>query len=68
VRVDQVLGAVAAVPVAEHGTPERQHLGGDEDVDRDLDVLHGGWLGGDTQLARHRRDLPASSMSRSVSP
>jgi hypothetical protein len=37
-RVDQVLGAVAAAPVAEHGTPERQQLGGDERVDRDLDV------------------------------
>jgi len=61
-RVDQILvGAVAAVLVAEHGTPERHHLGADERVDRDLDGLHRGWVGEHVQLARHARPGDAGS-------
>jgi len=57
-RVDQVLGAVPSVPVAEHGAPERQHLGNDERVNRDLDCLDSRWVGGKAKPARRRRDLP----------
>jgi hypothetical protein len=52
VRVDQVLvGAVAAELVAEHGAPERENLGNDQRVDRDLHGLDGRGVGGGAQLA-----------------
>nr|WP_179419208.1 hypothetical protein [Streptomyces sp. TLI_235] len=57
-RVDQVLGASCALPVAEQGTPERHHRGAGEGVDGDLDGLHGRRVGRQLQLAGHRRDLP----------
>jgi hypothetical protein len=57
VRVDQVLvGTVAAVLVTEHGTPERHHLGADERVDRDLDGLHRGRVGGHAQRSSQHHD------------
>ena len=43
-RVDQVLGP--HVPISEHGAPERLHLGTGERIDRDLNGLYGGRVGG----------------------
>ena len=58
-RVDQdLVGAVGAVLVPEHGPPERHHLGADQRVDRDLDGLELGRVGGEAQLTGHRRELP----------
>src|SRR5436309_1873808 len=57
--VDQVLGAVGAIPVTEHGTPERLHRGNVERVDRDLDGLQGGRVSRDARLAGDRRNLPS---------
>jgi hypothetical protein len=65
--VDQVLRAVAAVSVAEHGTPDGITSGMDERVDRDMDVLHDGWVGGDAQLAPPPRSAkPARCRARSA--
>jgi hypothetical protein len=47
-----------AAPMSEHGPPERHHLGADQRVDRDLDGLEHGRVGGEAQLAGHRRDPP----------
>jgi hypothetical protein len=44
--------------MSEHGPPERHHLGADQRVDRDLDGLEHGRVGGEAQLAGHRRDPP----------
>jgi hypothetical protein len=55
-RVEQVRVAYRLVP--EHGAPERPYLGGDERVDRDLDMLYGGRVGRYVQLARCCGDLP----------
>lgn len=50
VGIDQVLGSVLLV--AQHGAPERLHLGADVRVDRDLDGLHGARVGRQVHLAR----------------
>jgi hypothetical protein len=60
VRVEEV--PVTALLVAEHRPPERHHLGSGERVDRDLNGLRGGRIGGDRgfQLTREFMQLPRS--------
>jgi hypothetical protein len=55
-RVAQVV--IADLAVTKQRAPERQHVLGDEYVDRDVDVLNGGRFGHEAQALRGSGDLP----------